>query len=127
MNIIAYKGQRIYLASPYSSRDGSIQNQRANHTCESASVLIEAGIFVFSPIVYCHALATEFSIPGDFDYWKAFNWTWIEWAEQFWIDAQPGWDESVGVQHELNFADAQNKPALLYHYGEGDDSLKEIG
>ena len=124
MNITEFKGQRIYLASPYSHEDGSIEQARHEHTLSSTARLIELGLFVFSPIVYCRELAREFSLPGDFDYWKAFNWTWITWSDQLWIDLQPGWDESVGIQHELVFADAQKKPVLLYNQEE--QTLKEI-
>ena len=69
-------------------------------------------------------MARKHGLPGDFEYWKAFNWTWIQWADRFWIDAQPGWDASKGIQAELLFADIQKKPVRLYYYNTG--KLKEI-
>lgn len=94
----------IYLASPYSNPDPLVVKTRFFLAEQVTAILMREGLFIYSPIVHCHALAERWSMPTDFDYWKNYNIDFIRRSDKFLILTIPGWEESKGVQGELKFA-----------------------
>lgn len=90
----------IYLASPYSSPDPGIMSERYTKTMIVAAGLLRERRWCYSPIVHCHEMAVRFSLPKDFDYWSEYNYHMLERADEFYILALPGWQESRGVEAE---------------------------
>lgn len=97
----------IYLASPYSSPDPAIVEQRFAFTMKCLAELIgKRGLFVWSPIVHCHEMAVRYKLPKDAAYWQRFSIDFIRRCDGMYVLKLPGWKESIGVQEEIKFANS---------------------
>lgn len=94
----------IYLASPYSSPDPLIVKTRFLLAQQVTALMLQQGIYVYSPIVHCHEVSMAYSLPGDFAFWQGYNIDMLRRADALYILAIPGWKESTGVQEEIRFA-----------------------
>jgi hypothetical protein len=94
----------IYLASPYSHPDPLIMQSRFEVAERVTAQLLNKRVWVYSPIVHCHALATRFNLPRNFEFWRDYNFALLRHASELYVTDMPGWDESKGVAAELNFA-----------------------
>lgn len=100
----------IYLASPYSHKDPVIVKTRFLLVEQCTAALINAGHFVWSPIVHFHEMAAKYSMPTDAEFWKAYNFDFIRRADEMYVLDIEGWQESKGVMMELKVADAMMLP-----------------
>ena len=57
-----------YLASPYTHHDKDAIESRYLQAVAAVRALMAQGEHVFSPIVHCHILAKNSSLPLDWDY-----------------------------------------------------------
>lgn len=103
----------IYLASPYSHPDELIRRTRFMLAEQATASLLRRGIWVYSPIVHCHELASKYNLPGDFDFWSKYNIDMIRRCDSFAILDIPGWQESKGVQGEWEFARQLDMTAIF--------------
>lgn len=94
----------IYLASPYSSPDPLIMKTRFLIAEQVTAGMLANNMWVYSPIVHCHELATKFKLPTDFGFWQRYNREMLRHAETMAVLQIPGWKESKGVQAEIEFA-----------------------
>ena len=95
----------IYLASPYSSPDEGVCEERFIKACHAAGELMREGIFVYSPIAHTHPIAkfTE-GLPTGWDFWEKYDEAMISRCAEVWVLTLPGWSESVGVRAEIEIA-----------------------
>jgi len=104
----------IYLASPYSA------SPQANFELTEAFVAeaLRSGHPIFSPVVHCHQIALDYNLPGDFEFWKNFNFNMLRAADELWVLTLPGWKESKGVDGEVDFARSLGIPIIYInqHY-----------
>lgn len=107
MNINKFKGKKIYLAIPYRGWE-EYSFKVANRV---AVYLINQGILVFSPITHSHPLSIHENIPGDWDFWSKYDYSFIkDWADELWyIQANNDVNKkhlemSEGVRAEVDFA-----------------------
>lgn len=94
----------IYLASPYSSQDHAVMEDRFDKVCRYTGFLMKQGLVVYSPIVHCHPIAIRVELPRDWGYWGKFDTEMISFASSFMILKLPGWDTSKGVAAERGIA-----------------------
>lgn len=94
----------IYLASPYSNPDPAVIVDRYEAVCKVAAILINQGMFVWSPIAQTHATASRFAMPTDAEFWKAYNFDFMRRADAIYVLVVDGWRESKGVAMEIEFA-----------------------
>ena len=66
----------------------------------------------YSPIVYFHPIADEFSLLTNIDYWREHDLTMICKSDLGIVLEEPGWKESVGIKWELDQFDTQSKPVV---------------
>lgn len=104
----------IYLASPYTSDDPYITERRFVHAREAVAHLTRQQLTVYSPVVHFHDLAKHYVMPTHFDFWKQHNCNMIRHANVLGILALPGWEESVGVEWERDFANYCNIPSFTW-------------
>ena len=93
-----------YIASPYSHGDPHVRELRYMYAAKYTAACIAAGEHVYSPIVHNHHLAKTFSLRGDFDFWKSFDLSMLFHAYELRILRLDGWEKSVGVTAERQFA-----------------------
>lgn len=97
--------KRIYLASPYSSQDSAVRQDRYEEACKKAAELMSQGYNVFSPIAHSHPISQHIGNGLDHDFWLSQDLSFLEsWADEMWVLMLPGWEESIGIWKEVNFA-----------------------
>jgi hypothetical protein len=103
----------IYLASPYTHPDPAIRQQRFNAACCAAATLVLNGQLVYAPVVHGHPLAPYY-VPTDWAFWEPHARWHIERCDEVVVFTMDGWETSVGVQKEIEMANALCKP-VRYH------------
>lgn len=103
----------IYLASPYSHPRPEVRTRRYIHTREFVWHHLQLGQPLFSPIVYCHQFARDFGAPLDAISWAHLNDVLLERTESMWVLTLVGWNESRGVNMELEMAERLGIPVEM--------------
>lgn len=104
----------IYLASPYSHEDPSIEAYRFDAVCRTAARLIVAGVVVVSPIAHSHPIYVREPATGaTFEQWQELDETLLLASEEMWILGLPGWEQSRGVNSEARFAARNGIPVKV--------------
>jgi hypothetical protein len=98
----------IYVASPYSHPDKKIQEERYVLVSKACAELVSKGYIAFSPITYGHTLIGFKDMPGDWKFWNNFCISFLEKCETMIVLTIPGWEESVGIKEEIEFAKKNN-------------------
>ena len=98
----------IYLASPYTHADPDVREQRFDQVCRSAAELIRDGVHLFAPIAHSHPIA-RYGLHTGFEFWREMDEHMIGLCSEVWVLMLDGWDESVGVKHEIAFAHGRGK------------------
>ena len=110
-----------YFAGPYSDNP----ELRYLQHMEGTASLLNSGIFVFSTIVHCHALANRYAMPTDAEFWKEYNFNMIEKSNGIILYQLPTWRESKGVKDELLFCQMKALPVwALQPIGETEKNLE---
>ena len=100
----------IYLASPYSHPDRTVEALRFGEVCRIAGVLMARGLIVFSPIAHTHPIAERCDLPREWDYWKHFDEEFIDASEKVIVAMMPGWEQSKGIAGEIVIAKEKGVP-----------------
>lgn len=103
-----------YLASPYTAPTKETQLQRAKTVYTITGLLLQQGLLVFSPIVYCHPFTVDFTLPPDYLFWLDFNRGHIEASPGIIVAQLNGWRQSKGVAQEIDLAKEIGRP--IYYY-----------
>lgn len=93
----------IYLASPYTHVDAAIRESRFVASCLATSVLMHAGLHVFSPIVHSHPLV-RFGLPVEWEFWQSHDCEHLRRCDELLVLTLDGWKSSRGVQAEIGMA-----------------------
>lgn len=107
----------IYLASPYSHPSPNVRELRFRKTAEFMLKQAAKGTFIFSPIVYLHSIS--WMIPETFDV-QAFDDRCLRACSSLWVLKLPGWEESVGIRHELALAQKLELPVTFLEHNFAD-------
>jgi hypothetical protein len=105
----------IYLAVPYLesgalTEKSLIRVEAVNH---HAGELIKKGFKIFSPISHGHAIAISSCLPKDNEYWWAYNRNMINCCQMVMVLTMDGWEESIGVGQEIDYAISIGTPVVL--------------
>lgn len=100
----------IYLASPYTHVDKSVQESRYQLTMDALAVFLAQGEFVYSPIVHCHEMAKKHAMPTDYKFWWDYNVDFIDNSNGLYVLCIDGWLESKGLKKEVEYS--ENCPFL---------------
>lgn len=106
----------IYLASPYSKYPGGMQ-QAFNHVVEKAGELMQSGHMVFCPISHTHPIQETIG-DMDADWWLEQDFAVLDRCDELWVYKMPGWEESYGVQKEIERAAKFGIPVTFIPYSE---------
>jgi hypothetical protein len=102
-----------YLATPYSKWPDGIDDA-AKRASIIAAHLIARGLAVFSPIVHAHAIAINGNLdPLRPDLWLPLDMEIGAAAHGLIIAGIEGWETSHGIEEELKWFRARNKPRYL--------------
>ena len=104
----------VYIASPYSHQSSRVRRHRYVEVREYAAKLLQAKTWCYSPIVHCHPMANFHDLPTDAKYWEDYNHTMMLAASGLHVLTLPGWRESVGVQGEIAWWQANRHEDIIY-------------
>ena len=105
----------IYLAGPYSHNDPEVRESRYNEHLRHLAHCLNDGLVVFSPIVHWHVVATTHMLPTEWAFWRTLDFAFLERCDRLFVLKLDGWENSVGLAAELEFARQRNIP-IEYHY-----------
>ena len=108
--------RKVYLAVPYSHTDPAVRELRFLEVNKIAAKMMSKGILVFSPISHTHPIALAGDLPKGWEFWKNYDISFIEWADEIQVLMLDGWEESTGVTSEIEIAESMKKPV---YYLEG--------
>lgn len=99
-----------YLSSPYSKyRSGHDQAWR--DACKLSAHLICCGIKVYSPIAMTHGIAVHGALDLlDHAIWLPFDEAMMEASSVLIVAHLEGWNESIGIAHEVKFFEERGRP-----------------
>lgn len=103
----------IYLASPYSHPMPRIRLARFECVCRAAGVMLNRGHNVLSPIAHTHPIAIIMKLPTGFDFWAELDKAYIDRCDEVWVLMISGWENSIGVRFEIDYATSQGKRVLF--------------
>lgn len=103
-----------YLASPYTKYHAGI-NQAFIDVCGIAGRLMKQGTRLFSPIAHSHAIAgvSEAIDPLDHEFWLDADEPMMDACSALLVAKLPGFDESDGVQKEIDRFLEMRKPVFF--------------
>lgn len=110
-----------YLATPYSHPDSVVVQHRHDLALRAAATLWRSGIRVFCPIVHAHPInnaMANHAPSGDptgwgWEYHCEFDLHMVAACGKVIVLKMDGWDQSVGVTAEIDFA-KKHKLAIFY-------------
>ena len=97
----------IYLASPYSDYSADkekVMALRFHLTVIAAGEIIAEGYMVYSPIVHNHPIAVNMKMPTGWVFWKNHDVEMLKVSSVMYILQLPGWENSFGIQEEMEIA-----------------------
>lgn len=100
----------IYLASPYSHPDPAVRQERYEQAMAAQAYLLREGVYTYSPIVACHPMALAHDLPTDAGWWQNYNFAMMSMCNWLFVLELDGWDNSVGVQAEIRWAQQFQMP-----------------
>ncbi len=107
-----------YLATVFSKHPDGLAIAMADSAIAAAE-LIRAGVTVFSPITHTYPIALWGNIdPLDLDIWLALDEPLMRAARGLIVVTAPGWDESIGIRHEIGVFTALKRPIFYWQPGE---------
>ena len=74
-----------------------------------AAELMAQGLLIFSPISHTHPIHLAGNLPGDWEFWKEYDRSFLEWADELWVMRIDGWEQSKGVKAEIEIAKGLKK------------------
>lgn len=81
---------------------------------EACALFARQGDNVYSPIVHWHEVSREYDLPTDCHWWQKMNFDSFNRCDAMRVLTLPGWQDSVGVQQEMGWA--EGKPHFLVEY-----------
>lgn len=116
------KSKLYYLASPYSHQNKLVMNIRYEIVIYAASRLTAEGFRLLEPIAMCHEQSSRYELPQGYEFWKTRDRSFIDLCDAVMVLTIPGWEESVGVTDEIEYAYSLGKDVF---YLSIDDFLTE--
>ncbi len=103
--------QLVYLASPYSHKDRNIRMLRLGQACEYAASQIGLGRKLYSPIAANYPIAEHMG-GSCWETWKEYDLFMLAMSSKLEVLKLDGWEDSVGVQAEIAFAQEKGIPIV---------------
>jgi hypothetical protein len=100
----------IFLATPYTHPDENVMETRRTNVCVISSLLLEKGIFSFSPLIYGLELIKHSHLEDkSFAYWEQYCESLLKKSDELYVINCDGWENSKGLLAEIKFFSQFNK------------------
>lgn len=104
----------VFIASPYTSPDKKIMELRYQMAMKFTAEAFRHGALAFSPIVHCHKMAKQYSLPKDIDFWQEYSKVMVAVADLVLVLGIPGWEASAGVKLETDYAKSISTEVIVW-------------
>ncbi len=110
-----------YLASPYSKFPYGKDNAFAE-VARLAAHLMKCDMDIFCPIAHSHPIETVAIASGDWDdietgeFWLKQDFAVLKHCDELIVYKMPGWEDSLGVAEELEYAKSLGIPVTYVEY-----------
>ena len=95
-----------YMASPYTHEDPDVRQRRFEQVCRAAAHMMDEGKVVFSAIAHGHAIEIYGAESRrDWEFWENQCINMLDTADELLVLTLDGWQDSVGVQREIDYAE----------------------
>lgn len=116
----------IYLAAPYTHEDPAIVALRMQQVEEVTCMFFRSQTPVYSPLVSWHDLALKYKLPNDYRAYRIQNLACIRACSELLVLDLTGWNNSLGVQWEIEEAQDRNIPVNLYHWNQTNQCIFKV-
>jgi hypothetical protein len=106
------KSKLYYFASPYSHKNKLVEVIRYELTIATAAKLTKQGYRLLEPIAMCHEQSSRYELPGGYEFWQTRDRGFIKICDAIMVLKLKGWDVSVGVTDEIEYAKSLGKPVI---------------
>lgn len=109
-----------YAKGTYGTATPEVKHQRYVDVCKKTAQLLKEGHKVFSPIAHSHAVEVE-GMGGEVqsgNFWLDFDFAVLAKCDELWVYQMPGWERSVGIAKEIEFANNNKIPIKYLEYDE---------
>lgn len=105
-------GQLVYLASPLTHDDADVRLGRSLAVARACGWLMvnKPEYFFLSPIAYAHLIASECTLPFEWQFWAEIDECLLSRCEEIWVFCLPGFKKSTGVNAERKIAERLGLP-----------------
>ena len=104
----------VYIAIPFSHTSEEVEKERYDIVTKLAALMCKDGEIVFSPITHSYPLQQVSDLPNNWDYWGKHDRAFLEMSKKLVVVMAPGWEESKGVQAEIQIAKELEIPTAYY-------------
>ena len=98
----------VYLAAPYSDDDSDVKEQRIANFCLVDAKLSLDGYYTVSPLLKSLLFRYTSKVPSTWDFWQGYGEELLKPCKKMFVIMLDGWEESEGVQAEINLANKYN-------------------
>lgn len=101
-----------YLATPYAKYEN--KDKAWSQGIANAAFLMKNGVRVFNPIGHGHPMSVYEPSLGaeDHDFWLAYDAEYLKFCKGLIVCKLPGWEESKGMDWEIEYMRKQLKPIV---------------
>ncbi|MCP4640624.1 MAG: DUF1937 family protein [bacterium] len=99
-----------YLACPYTDENPAVSKRRFREVNKAAATMMARGEHVLSPISHTHPIAMAGELPKDWQFWQGYDTALLKCCGLLKVLCLDGWQESVGVQAEIEIAKGLGLP-----------------
>ena len=106
------KRRLVYLASPYSHPNKAVEHKRYKQVTKAGAIIKRdiPDVTLFLPITQSYHMVKEIpSLGGEFDKWKDDDLFMVNKSDELWVLLIDGWDKSIGVKAEIEYATKKKK------------------
>ena len=114
-----------YLASPYTAQSKELMHRRYEAITDLAAKLFKAGMILICPITQSVAIVEKSkTLKSCWNTWKRVDLEFVNRCDFVIVADFPGWDRSVGVLAELEYAASKGKH--IVHLTEDDPIIEHL-
>lgn len=96
----------IYIAMPYTKLTALQREYYFHLSCWLAAKMFNERKQVFIPNLFAHPIASKYNLPVEWEFWKDYDEKFLSICTELWVIQLKGWEESVGVNAEIEYAKA---------------------
>lgn len=100
----------IFVSVPYSHPNSLVVKDRVKFLSLYCAKLLKEGKWNLSPVTHGTTISQHAKLPMDFNFWQHISYEMLSVSKEIHVLMLAGWEESIGVIGEINYAKEHNIP-----------------